>query len=82
MGIAFQIIDDILDVVGDPKLLGKPVASDAENEKSNYVSIMGLDGAKRFAEIYTNNAVAALAQMGDEADFLTSFARYLLGRVS
>lgn len=82
MGLAFQIIDDILDVVGDPKVLGKPVASDAGNEKSNYVSIMGLDGAKRFAEIYTNNAVAALDHLGDKADFLTSFARYLLGRVS
>lgn len=82
MGTAFQIIDDILDVVGDPKLLGKPVASDAEHEKSNYVSIMGLEGAKRFAELYTNNAVAVLEPMGDKADFLTSFARYLLDRVS
>ncbi len=82
MGIAFQIIDDILDVVGDPKLLGKPVASDAENEKSNYVSVMGLDGAKRFAEIHTNSAVAALAPLGDKADFLASFARYLLERVN
>ena len=82
LGIAFQIIDDILDVVGDPKVLGKPVASDAENEKSNYVSIMGLDGAKRFAEIYTNNAIASLKHLGDKADFLTSFAQYLLERVS
>ncbi len=82
MGIAFQIIDDILDVVGDPKLLGKPVASDAGNDKSNYVSVMGLDGARRFAEIHTNNAVAAVSHMGDKAEFLTAFARYLLGRVS
>ncbi len=82
LGLAFQIIDDVLDVEGDPKLLGKPVASDAENEKSNYVSIMGLDGAKRFAKIYTDNAIAALSHLGDKADFLTSFAAYLLGRVS
>lgn len=82
LGLAFQIIDDVLDVEGDPQLLGKPVASDAGNEKSNYVSIMGLDGAKRFAKLYTDNAIAALAPLGDKADFLTSFAAYLLGRVS
>ena len=82
LGLAFQIIDDVLDVVGDPKLLGKPVASDAGNEKSNYVSIMGLDGAKRFARIYTENAISALAPLGEKADFLTSFAAYLLDRVN
>lgn len=82
LGLAFQIIDDILDVEGDPKLLGKPVASDAENDKSNYVTIMGLDGAKRFAELYTKNAVECLEHLGPKADFLTSFAQYLLGRVS
>lgn len=82
MGLAFQIMDDVLDVEGDPKLLGKPVASDAGKEKQNYVSIMGLDGAKRFAELYTKNAVTALSKLGDKADFLTSFAEYLLGRVN
>ena len=82
LGLAFQIIDDVLDVEGDPKLLGKPVSSDAQNGKSNYVTIMGLDGAKRFAKLYTDNALSALAPLGDKADFLTSFAAYLLGRVS
>jgi len=82
LGIAFQIVDDILDVEGDPNILGKPVASDAQHEKSNYVSIMGLDGAKRFAEIHTNNAIAALSCFGDKSEFLVALTEYLLRRVS
>ncbi len=82
IGIAFQIIDDILDVEGDPKLLGKPIASDAQRDKQNYVSLMGIEGARRFAQIHTDSAVKLLEPLEDKADFLRGFAYYLLGRIS
>ncbi|MBQ4312981.1 MAG: polyprenyl synthetase family protein [Clostridia bacterium] len=81
IGMAFQIVDDILDVIGDADVLGKPIASDAENEKSTYVSLLGIEGAKALAEKYTSDAVAAL-EVFNNADFLRSFAFYLLDRIN
>ncbi|MBE6753281.1 MAG: polyprenyl synthetase family protein [Ruminococcaceae bacterium] len=82
VGLAFQIIDDILDVVGDEKTLGKPIASDADNNKSNYVTLLGLEQAKGVAAIHTDIAKeSAAAAFGDEAAFLISFAEYLLERI-
>ncbi len=49
IGLAFQIVDDILDIVGDEKALGKPVGSDIENHKSTYPSLIGLDESKKVA---------------------------------
>src|SRR5699024_6149961 len=45
LGLIFQVQDDILDLVGDPEKLGKPVGSDQENDKSTYPGLLGLDGA-------------------------------------
>ena len=47
IGLAFQIVDDILDIVGDEKALGKPVGSDLENHKSTYPTLIGLDESKK-----------------------------------
>ena len=80
LGMAFQIIDDILDVVGDEKELGKPIASDAENGKSNYVTLLGLEEAMKRAEQHTQNAVGALEPLGEKADSLKYFAMYLFSR--
>lgn len=82
IGIAFQITDDILDITSDEAILGKPVASDIENSKSTYVSLLGLDKAKREAERYTELAVEAVAPLGDRADFLIAFARMLANRIN
>ena len=82
IGIAFQITDDILDITSDEATLGKPVASDIENSKSTYVSLLGLDKAKREAERYTELAVEAVAPLGDKADFLIAFARMLANRIN
>lgn len=79
-GLAFQITDDILDVEGDEKSLGKPVGSDAKNGKSTYVSLMSLDEAKFFAEKTVQTAVDALKIFGSEADFLRELVKYLIGR--
>ena len=79
-GLAFQITDDILDVEGDEKSLGKPIGSDAKNGKSTYVTLMSLDEAKFFAEKTVETAVDALKDFGSEADFLRELVKYLIGR--
>ena len=80
LGHAFQIVDDILDVIGDEKELGKPIGSDADSNKSTYVSILGLDKSKEYAEKLTENAVEALDIFGNEGDFLRELAMSLINR--
>ncbi|MBQ7704073.1 MAG: polyprenyl synthetase family protein [Selenomonadaceae bacterium] len=79
-GLAFQITDDILDVIGDEKNLGKPVGSDAKNNKSTYVTLTSIDTAKNLAQAAVDDAVDALKNFGAEADFLRELVKYLLGR--
>ncbi|MBQ3889461.1 MAG: polyprenyl synthetase family protein, partial [Clostridia bacterium] len=76
----FQILDDILDVTSDEATLGKPIGSDAESEKSTYVSLLGLDGAKNEAAALTKRAIDALAPFGEKASFLVQLAQSLLTR--
>lgn len=79
-GLAFQITDDILDVVGDEKNLGKPIGSDAKNNKSTYVTLTSLEEAKNLAQKAVDDAVDALKIFGAEADFLRELVKYLIGR--
>lgn len=79
-GLAFQITDDILDVTGDEKILGKPTGSDEKNHKSTYVSLTSLDEAKRLAQATVDDALNALKNFGNEADFLRELVQYLLDR--
>lgn len=81
-GLAFQITDDILDVTGDEKNLGKPIGSDAKNNKSTYVTLISLDEAKKLAEKSVDDALDALKIFGSEADFLREIVKYLIGRKS
>jgi len=80
LGLTFQIIDDILDVVGDQKELGKPVGSDAANQKQTYVTRLGVEGAFAEAVKHTGEASAALEVFGEKAVFLDQLAQYLLKR--
>ncbi len=80
VGIAFQIVDDILDVTSDTETLGKPVGSDSENQKSTYVSVLGLNKAKELADEFTLGAVRALSAFGGAAQELESFAFKMLSR--
>lgn len=80
MGIAFQIRDDILDVTSSDEILGKPVGSDETKKKSTYVSILGIDEAKKMAEKYTCDAIAALDIFSDRANDLKKFTLDLLNR--
>ena len=80
LGLAFQIQDDILDCIGDTSVLGKPIGSDAENEKTTYVTLLGLEKAKKKAKALTDDAIDALKIFGDKAEFLKELANYLMDR--
>lgn len=80
IGYTFQIIDDILDVVGDEESLGKATGSDAANQKTTYVTLFGLEGAKKQAEMHTNIALKIMEQYGEKSVFFTELALFLLSR--
>lgn len=82
VGLAFQIVDDILDVTSSETVLGKPIGSDSENGKSTYVSLLGLDGASKLASELTESAKAALGIFGSEGEFLAELADRLSSRKS
>ncbi len=80
LGLAFQIQDDILDCIGDTDVLGKPIGSDAENKKTTYVTLLGLEEAKLRAKTLTDSSIDALAMFGDKAEFLIHLANCLMKR--
>ncbi len=79
IGLAFQVVDDILDVTSDEATLGKPIGSDAENNKTTYMDFMTLEEAKEYAEKLTDNACSIIGQ-GEAAEVLKELALYLLER--
>lgn len=84
IGFAFQIQDDILDVEGDEKTIGKPVNSDAKNDKSTYVAIHGIEESGKKVREYTERGLAALSALRDkyqlDIDFLSWLFTSLVGR--
>ena len=79
LGIAFQIIDDILDAVGDEKLTGKKVGSDEKLEKTTFVTLLGLEGARNAAKEYTEKCLSYLSAFSN-TDEIKLLAEYLLDR--
>jgi geranylgeranyl diphosphate synthase type II len=79
VGLAFQIIDDCLDVAGSRDKLGKPIGSDSHNCKTTYVTLLGLDAARQRASELTDEAVSQLGAFGG-SEFLSDLAKYLCGR--
>ncbi len=77
--MAFQIQDDILDIIGSEEELGKPIGSDAENNKKTYASVKGLEGAKRDVERLTAMAVSQLDKF-ENTEFLRNLAVSLINR--
>ena len=80
VGLAFQIVDDIMDVEGDAALAGKALQKDAAAGKATFVSLMGLDRAKQQAAMLVEQAKNHLASYGAEADLLRAIADYVLER--
>ena len=79
-GLAFQITDDILDVIGDENEIGKPVGSDERNHKSTYVTLTSLEKARQLAKDAVDEAVLALEPFGDKAWFLKELVEFLISR--
>ena len=79
-GMAFQIIDDILDVTQDTDTLGKPANSDTKNNKSTYPDLMGIDAAKNKATEHINLAYQALDDLPYNTDQLSALAKLVLHR--
>jgi len=80
LGLAFQIADDILDVIGDSAIVGKAVRKDAEAGKATFVSLLGLEGAQRRAAALIDEACDSLVGYGDEAHTLQEAARFVVKR--
>ena len=80
VGLAFQIKDDILDVIGDENKLGKPLHSDAKNEKSTYVSLIGIEEAEKIVKEYSDQAVEYLDRFTLQNPFLKELLLSLVTR--
>lgn len=80
IGIAFQIQDDILDVTSTEEVLGKPVFSDQKNEKTTYVTLFGLEKAKRDVEQISEEAIALLGNLQRENPYLEQLLKELIHR--
>lgn len=79
LGMAFQIRDDILDVVGDAEKLGKPIGSDADNDKTTYVGLVGLEQSEKDVDAFTQRALDAVRAV-DQYGVLTHLAASLAKR--
>jgi len=80
IGLAFQVTDDILNVEGNPEVMGKATGTDQQHDKSTYPSILGLEASKKFAQKLIRNALQALEGFDKKAEPLRALATYIVER--
>lgn len=80
IGLAFQIVDDILDVTSTAEELGKPIGSDEENEKNTFMSLLGIDRCRALVKLLTAEAIEALSAFDGDTGDLADFAEKLANR--
>ena len=80
VGLAFQIQDDILDVVGDSAVLGKPIGSDEKNDKTTYVTLYGIEQASADVERLSKQALSRIESLDGENPYLNELLKYLINR--
>ena len=82
IGLSFQIVDDILDIIGDEEKLGKPIGSDIENHKSTYPSLLGLDKSRQIARELIEEGKSSIKDLPSEREFLNQLGDYIISRDS
>ena len=80
IGMAFQIRDDVLDVISTAEVLGKPIGSDAQESKNTYMALMGQEGCEKTIANLTSFAKQVLSEAFDDTDFLCALADALSTR--
>jgi geranylgeranyl diphosphate synthase type II len=80
IGLAFQVTDDILNVEGNPELMGKSIGTDQQHGKCTYPSLLGLEASKKFAQQLVGNALQALENFDKKAEPLRALATYIIER--
>ena len=80
IGLAFQVADDLLNVEGDPELMGKAVGTDSKREKSTYPSLLGVEKTRQFSKKLIQEALQALETFDKQADPLRAIAKYIIER--
>ena len=80
IGLAFQVVDDILNVKGDPEIMGKAVGTDTQRQKNTYPSLLGLEQSDRYARQLIDTALQSISAFDNKADPLRALAHFIVDR--
>jgi geranylgeranyl diphosphate synthase type II len=80
IGLAFQVTDDILNIIGDSEKMGKSVGTDSIRNKSTYPLLLGVDSAIKLSNTFIDNALCSISDFGENAQPLRAIAKYIINR--